>query len=63
MWTCASRQEYVRVKSRGVFKILPRTFLNISDISYTFYDVIYNDKKLVRNLTCAYFPHHWQDCV
>lgn len=66
MWTCAHRQEYVRVKTNCIFEIPPRTFLNVSGVSYTFYNVIYNDKivhTLVRRLLGTYFPHRWQGCV
>lgn len=41
-------------------------FLNVSGVSYTFYNVIYNDKivhTLVRRLLGTYFPHRWQGCV
>lgn len=51
---------------RQIFKILPYTYLNIlniSDISYTFYNVTYNYKIcyiLVRNWICKYSQsHHW----
>lgn len=66
MWTCARRQEYVRVKTNRIFEIPPRTFLNVSGVSYTFYNVIYNDKivhTLVRRLLGTYFPHRWQGRV
>lgn len=66
MWTCAHRQEYVRVKTNRIFEIPPRMFLNVSGVSYTFYNVINNDKivhTLVRRLLGTYFPHHWQGCV
>lgn len=66
MWTCAHRQEYVRVKTNRIFEIPPRMFLNVSGVSYTFYNVIYNDKivhTLVRRLLGTYFPHRWQGCV